>query len=117
MNGPNPVSASDALHHCERYALVFHYVPLIDTTLPPSARAQRESLLSAVWVAIVGADKLRRQVVQHGLGDVCGHEKIDGRVKGARNKLSGDFVSALSRAFDEMGEEAIRIIAKEEPVY
>ena len=78
---------------------------------------QRESLLGAVWVAIVGADKLRRQVVQHGLGDVCGHEKIDGRVKGARNKLSGDFVSALSRAFDEMGEEAIRIIAKEEPVY
>ena len=112
MNGPNPVSASDALHHCERYALVFHYVPLIDTTLPPSARAQRESLLSAVWVAIVGADKLRRQVVQHGLGEV-----IDGRVKGARNKLSGDFVSALSRAFDEMGEEAIRMVAKEEPVY
>ena len=37
------------------------------------------------------------------------------RVKGARNKLSGDFVSALSRAFDEIGEEAIRIVAKEEP--
>ena len=40
MNGPNPVSASDALHHGEPYAFVFHYVPLIDTTLPPSARAR-----------------------------------------------------------------------------
>ena len=46
-----------------------------------------------------------------------GHPRLGGRGNGARNKLSGDFVSALSRAFDEMGEEAIRMVAKEEPVY
>lgn len=44
-----------------------------------------------------------------------GHAKVGGRVKGARNKLSGDLLSALSLAFDEHGKAAIDIVAKEEP--
>lgn len=45
-----------------------------------------------------------------------GHPKLGGRVKGARNKLSADFLSALSRIFDEHGEAAMRIAAIEEPM-
>src|SRR5262245_66362762 len=38
-----------------------------------------------------------------------------GRVRGARNKLSVAFVDALKAAFDEKGEEAIRICISERP--
>ena len=31
MNGPNPVSASNALHHGEPYSLVLHYALLMAT--------------------------------------------------------------------------------------
>lgn len=44
-----------------------------------------------------------------------GHAKVGGRVKGSRNKLSADFIAALAKAFEEQGEAAIKIVAKEEP--
>jgi hypothetical protein len=44
-----------------------------------------------------------------------GREKTGGRKKGSRNKLSGDFVAALSEAFDQHGKDAITIVAKENP--
>ena len=44
-----------------------------------------------------------------------GRKKSGGRTKGARNKLSMAFVEALSKEFDAHGEEAIRIMRKENP--
>src|SRR5215203_2239470 len=44
-----------------------------------------------------------------------GHAKVGGRVKGARNKLSADFLSALSEAFEARGREAIEIVITENP--
>ena len=38
-----------------------------------------------------------------------------GRPKGARNKLSGDFLTALANEFAEHGQEAIRIVRVERP--
>jgi hypothetical protein len=39
-----------------------------------------------------------------------------GRMKGSRNKLAGDFLYALQREFEQHGEEAIRIVRVEKPV-
>ena len=44
-----------------------------------------------------------------------GREKTGGRVKGSRNKLSTDLIAALCKAFEERGEEAIRIVIDERP--
>jgi hypothetical protein len=44
-----------------------------------------------------------------------GRKKSGGRTKGARNKLSMAFVEALGKEFDAHGEEAIRIMRKENP--
>jgi hypothetical protein len=44
-----------------------------------------------------------------------GRAKTGGRAKGARNKLSMAFVEALAKEFDAHGEEAIRIMRKENP--
>lgn len=38
-----------------------------------------------------------------------------GRPKGARNKLTGDFISALQADFQEHGAEVIKIVRIEEP--
>lgn len=44
-----------------------------------------------------------------------GHAKVGGRVKGSRNKLQADFLSALTKAFEEKGEEAIKVVIAESP--
>ncbi len=44
-----------------------------------------------------------------------GRVKTGGRAKGTRNKLTGDFLTALSQAFEELGPAAIKIVAKTEP--
>jgi hypothetical protein len=44
-----------------------------------------------------------------------GRQKTGGRIKGARNKLSGAFVEALAKDFEEHGEEAIRVARVERP--
>lgn len=44
-----------------------------------------------------------------------GQPKIGGRTKGTRNKLTADFIAGLSKAFDEFGEAALRVVATEEP--
>lgn len=44
-----------------------------------------------------------------------GHAKVGGRVKGARNKLSADFLSALVEDFREHGAKVIPIVRVEKP--
>jgi hypothetical protein len=44
-----------------------------------------------------------------------GRAKTGGRQKGTRDKLSSDFVAALSEAFEQRGAEAIRIVIDERP--
>ena len=44
-----------------------------------------------------------------------GHEKLGGRKKGSRNKLSTDFIAALADDFADSGPEAIRIMRIEKP--
>jgi hypothetical protein len=44
-----------------------------------------------------------------------GHPKYGGRVKGARNKLSADFLSALAEDFAKHGAKAIRVTRVENP--
>lgn len=38
-----------------------------------------------------------------------------GRVRGSRNKLSADFISAMAKDFEEHGSDVIRIVRTEEP--
>jgi len=44
-----------------------------------------------------------------------GCPKTGGRARGTRNKLNADFIAALSAAFEERGEEALRIMIDERP--
>jgi hypothetical protein len=44
-----------------------------------------------------------------------GRPKTGGRTKGTRNKLSSDLIAALCKAFEERGDEAIRIVIDERP--
>ncbi len=44
-----------------------------------------------------------------------GRAKTGGRIKGARNRLSTEFLSALAEAFEERGKEAIDIVITERP--
>ncbi len=44
-----------------------------------------------------------------------GHPKTGGRAKGARNKISTQFLEALAKDFEEHGEAAIKIMRVERP--
>jgi hypothetical protein len=44
-----------------------------------------------------------------------GRPKTGGRAPGARNRLSTAFILAIAEAFEERGEECIRIMIAEEP--
>ncbi len=44
-----------------------------------------------------------------------GRAKTGGRLKGARNKLSSEFLTALAEAFEKRGKEAIEIVITERP--
>lgn len=45
-----------------------------------------------------------------------GQQKLGGRVKGTRNKLSGAFLEAMLKEFEQFGEKTIRIARIEDPV-